>query len=700
MATTGTAGDHFSQFKESLRDRGQVARLSSDSTVSWLRWCRAQRMVKVTPWQVPDGILPPGYSGTLHDVKVGETDKKYGGPDDKIYNSSPEIRDKVARGNTVLELHHEATQQTQHDMVVFALKKFTGGMGDEDEEQPEDDLVWQRYFLAPLHQVSQVVCMTKENGEAAHVSIRRIEDQLYFIAGSKNVHLLFRDRADLELYSDGRFSVARMVGEAWLRQMESLQSSLLTELVEVVVEAGLTLIFEILCPGYQHVVDLSHLARPQLKFLSFTGQYSQASQGEPTSLVAFAPHLSLEFARYVGLDTAHYETITAAQAEERMALVRRGEGYEGEVLYFLDQHSNTIGLLKKKTSWYVVLRAIREKVSHVHSTYKRNPGGWNSETNNRFLAKMNKRLDEIQSWLSLTDFQLQTWKMLGKNFQNWLVAEMVKDKLYNIDKYSVRGNFPQLWKSFMTEGEISGLSNTEDCSKQVEVAEVSFDNVLEDPRASSPYVVVTEEVLAVRPQIGLFIVRNVDLMGRNLKKVLAAQHKTHGKVCQDRKLASIGFHDLEKIKSPRLVFTTCQQEREITPLGETESSAIRCLLQGGQTRAEATVGKYKHLLDHLDSFPVILNGETVISLPPLVNCEDTKISEDTEHILVEVTSDQTEDTLTRVVNALILQFYHMGIRLNTTQKSVQIERVKIVLPGTDSPTQILFPESLPNFNNK
>ena len=143
----------MSEFKESLREGGRVSALSSEGTVSWLRWCRAQSLVRVTPWQVPAGVLPPGYTATLHDVKVGGSEKKYSGPDDKIYNSSPEMREKVARGNTVLELHCEASQQTRHDMVVFALKKFTGGMGDEDEEQPEDDLVWQRYFLAPLDQV-------------------------------------------------------------------------------------------------------------------------------------------------------------------------------------------------------------------------------------------------------------------------------------------------------------------------------------------------------------------------------------------------------------------------------------------------------------------------------------------------------------------------------------------------------------------
>ena len=150
-----TLRDTVSEFKESLEGRQSV--LSGEETERWLGWCRDHRQVKVSPWEIPQGILPPGYSGKLHDVKVQDLAKKFG-PDDKIYNSNPEIRDKVARGNTVLELHNSKcnsnTNKTEHDMVVFALKKFTGGMGDEDEEQPEDDLVWQRYFTKPLDQVT------------------------------------------------------------------------------------------------------------------------------------------------------------------------------------------------------------------------------------------------------------------------------------------------------------------------------------------------------------------------------------------------------------------------------------------------------------------------------------------------------------------------------------------------------------------
>ena len=84
---------------------------------------------------------------TVHDVKVGGD--KYG-PDDKIYNNNADIRDKVARGNTVLEIQDMVTDTLSHDMVVFALKKFTGGMGDEDEDQPDDEYTWQKYFLKPM----------------------------------------------------------------------------------------------------------------------------------------------------------------------------------------------------------------------------------------------------------------------------------------------------------------------------------------------------------------------------------------------------------------------------------------------------------------------------------------------------------------------------------------------------------------------
>ena len=51
--------------------------------------------------------------------------------------------------------------------------------------------------------------------------------------------------------------------------------------------------------------------------------------------------------------------IPVSEYEEKMAAIRRGYGYEGCVLYFLDTRNHVVGLVKKKTIWYVLCRAIR-----------------------------------------------------------------------------------------------------------------------------------------------------------------------------------------------------------------------------------------------------------------------------------------------------------------------------------------------------
>jgi hypothetical protein len=57
------------------------------------------------------------------------------------------------------------------------------------------------------------------------------------------------------------------------------------------------------------------------------------------------------------------QVIPMSEYESKMAAVRRGYGYEGCVFYFLDGRNHVVGLLKKKTAWYIVCRAIRHVTS-------------------------------------------------------------------------------------------------------------------------------------------------------------------------------------------------------------------------------------------------------------------------------------------------------------------------------------------------
>eukprot|EP00092_Neocalanus_flemingeri_P011904 GFUD01012836.1.p1 GENE.GFUD01012836.1~~GFUD01012836.1.p1 ORF type:complete len:710 (+),score=159.73 GFUD01012836.1:83-2212(+) len=665
------------------------SKLSEENTLEWLQWCQRNSKVKIVASDVPHGILPLGYSVKLHDGRVLGGSGGYG-PDDKIYNNDEEIRDRVARGNTVLEIHQATSGKTSHDMAVFALKKFTGGMGDEDEDQPENDLVWQRYFLKPIEEVKKVVCMVKENGEAAHVSVRLIGGKFFFIAGSKNVHLLFQTQKDIDLYTESRFMVAKTVGEAWLRQMEAMDMDKLALFLNFMNLSKFTAIFEILCPDYQHVVDLSYLKEPKLKFLTMTAQYSKQDHDQGiSSLSALPPDACIEFARILGLDTANYENIPATESEKRMNEIRTGYGYEGEVMYFLDENDATVGLLKKKTAWYIICRAIREKVSNASSTYKKNPGGWTKQLSNSHLARIDKRIDEIRKWLELSDAEAQKWKVMGKDFQNWLISSITAD-VNNMDKFPVRGKFPQLWNSFLTGINLSDeMVNVEEESKQEDLQTQPQEKFkIEEARTTSPSVYVESKVSKLRPYIATCIVRSVDLLGRNMKKLLAGMQKTHGKVCKDRKLATIGLHDLRKVKESKLVYTAGNPA--ITPIGYSEKFNIEGLINN---KIEPVM-KYKHLLEGLEGYPFIKDGETVISLPPLLNCDETKISEETEDILIEITSDKDEETVNYVLGAIILQIYHMGIGLNNVGKYIHIEKGRVV--HSDG-TEHLYPSALPCF---
>ena len=83
--------------------------------------------------------------------------------------------------------------KVEYDLVIYGLKKFTGGLGDEDEiDREEKD--WEKYFLKSFDQTQLVIGMQKANGESAHMSCRWIEGKFFIISGSKNVHLLFSNR--------------------------------------------------------------------------------------------------------------------------------------------------------------------------------------------------------------------------------------------------------------------------------------------------------------------------------------------------------------------------------------------------------------------------------------------------------------------------------------------------------------------------
>ena len=100
----------------------------------------------------------------LYDVRVNPDRRMR--TDDAVYERDEEVRERVARGNCFLQLAAD-TANEYHECAVQALRKFTGGLGDDDDITDQDDMAddedvaWKRFFLKPIEQAARFVSMEK-----------------------------------------------------------------------------------------------------------------------------------------------------------------------------------------------------------------------------------------------------------------------------------------------------------------------------------------------------------------------------------------------------------------------------------------------------------------------------------------------------------------------------------------------------------
>lgn len=134
---------------------------------------------------------------------------------------------------------------------------------------------------------------------------RFIDGEYYIIAGSKNVHLLCKTYADIDLYTDTRYAVAKTVAISVLNTFQKMSESQLIWLKQLLNATKMTVVCEVLQPDYQHIVDLSYLKEATVNFLMFCSVATERT----VSFTAIPPHLGLVLAETFGLSTPKYFSI-------------------------------------------------------------------------------------------------------------------------------------------------------------------------------------------------------------------------------------------------------------------------------------------------------------------------------------------------------------------------------------------------------
>lgn len=150
--------------------------------------------------------------------------------------------------------------------------------------------------------------------------------------------------------------------------------------------------------------------------------------------------------------------------------------------------------------------------------------------------------------------------------------------------------------------------------------------------------IVDSELKEIRPVILGAVVRGVNPGSSKIesdafiKSLMDHQEKLHFALGRGRKRASIGVHDLAKIKPPFLV-KAVTNDTQFTPLSMDDEMSIKQILLEHPKGID-----YAHLLDGLEKYPVIVDAESrILSFPPIINGDHTTVTADTTEFFIDVT---------------------------------------------------------------
>lgn len=138
-----------------------------------------------------------------------------------------------------------------------------------------------------------------------------------------------------------------------------------------------------------------------------------------------------------------------------------------------------------------------------------------------------------------------------------------------------------------------------------------------------------------RPLIQCAIVRNLEIDDNVLRAIMRLQENLHWALCRDRKFASIGAYDLDTLEDPISYTLVDRHDFRFKPLfwGQREPVSPDTML------AEHPKGvAYAQLVEGLPLLPALLSANgNVLSLPPIINAEETKLTTATRNVLIDVT---------------------------------------------------------------
>ena len=171
----------------------------------------------------------------------------------------------------------------------------------------------------------------------------------------------------------------------------------------------------------------------------------------------------------------------------------------------------------------------------------------------------------------------------------------------------------------------------------------------------------------IRPYVATCLIKNIEISEEELINIMEFQEHLHWVIGRDRKKVAIGIHDLDTVEGPFYYKAGNPTEDEFIPLDSVDKLTLNEILE------EHDKGKkYSKLLEDKEYYPLIVDGNgNIMSMPPIINSDLTKLTTETKNLFIDVTGTD----LNAVTNALNIIASNMA-----EHEGAVIETMKVIYP--------------------
>ena len=167
-------------------------------------------------------------------------------------------------------------------------------------------------------------------------------------------------------------------------------------------------------------------------------------------------------------------------------------------------------------------------------------------------------------------------------------------------------------------------------------------------------VTVHKDTARIRPYFSCAVLRNIKFTKERYESFIALQDKLHQNLARQRTLVAIGTHDLDTIEGPFTYEALPPDEIKFAPLNQTKEMTGSEMMEFYEK--DKHLSRYLPIIRDSSVYPIIYDSKRrVLSMPPIINSNHSKITLDTRNVFIDITA--TDKTKLELVNHILVSMF-------------------------------------------